>query len=251
MARGPEPLSRYEIHEMILRQMREKVVELTKLRAVGLSQPQDAKRAGLRKNAKLGEEGGQPEHQVAQRAENKEKRTCNNCGVKGHIARNCTSPTTLGESAPEREDKKRQQIETEEKLPTPPRLNAHYRLGPPRGTPAIRGRGGNYGGRPVNPRNPHMTEGVTCTHCGTINHSAAQCWTLHPKLCPHPKRTNAMMAQHEKDDMAAYRVWQTEQHARKERCRRYEEEREKKELLRADKEDAQMDGGNNQFMATC
>ena len=38
-AKGLEHLTRYEIHEMILRQMREKVVELTKLRAVGLSQP--------------------------------------------------------------------------------------------------------------------------------------------------------------------------------------------------------------------
>ena len=61
VARGLEPLTRYEIHEMILRQMREKVVALTKLRAVGLSQPQEAERAAPRKHAKLKEEGGQQE----------------------------------------------------------------------------------------------------------------------------------------------------------------------------------------------
>ena len=96
VGKGLEPPTRYEIHEMILRQMREKVVALTKLRAVGLSQPQDAKRAGLREQAKLREEGGhQDPHHAAPKADNKEKQTCNNCGVKGHIARNCTSPTTL------------------------------------------------------------------------------------------------------------------------------------------------------------
>ena len=98
VARGLEPLTRYEIHGMILRQIREKVVALTKLRPVGLSQPHEAERAGLRKHAKIKEEGGQQEpYHAAPRTENKEKRTCNNCGVKGHIARDCTSPTPLGE----------------------------------------------------------------------------------------------------------------------------------------------------------
>ena len=129
VARGQEPLTRYEIHEMILRQMREKVVALTKLRAVGLSQPQDSERAGARKQAKLREEGGHqdPLH-PASRPESKEKRTCNNCGVKGHIARNCSSPTPLAETLPEREGK-RQQLEDEEKQAEKPRLNAHDRLG--------------------------------------------------------------------------------------------------------------------------
>ena len=41
--------------------MRKKIVALTKLRAVGLSQPQEAERAGLWKQAKIREEGGAPE----------------------------------------------------------------------------------------------------------------------------------------------------------------------------------------------
>ena len=61
-----------------------------------------------------------------------------------------------------------------------------------------------------------MTKGVTCTHCRTLNHFAAQCWTLHPELCPYPKKENVKMAQHEKNNMDAYRVWDAEQHAREE-----------------------------------
>ena len=249
VAKGLEPLSRYEIREMILRKMREKVVALTKLRAVGLSQPQKAERAGLRKQAKLREEGGhQDPFHATQRPDSKEKRICNNCGVKGHIARKCTSPTSLAEALPEREGK-RQLLENEEKQAAKPRLNTHDRLGPPQGTAAVRGRESGRSGRPVNPRNPHMTAGVICTHCGTENHSAAQCWTPHPELCPHPKRENVMMAKHEQSNMVAYRVWETEQQEREERCHRYEKERDRKELLRQEEEDAPMEEGNQQFMA--
>ena len=53
------------------------------------------------------------------------------------------------------------------------------------------------------------------------------------------------MAQHETDNMVAYRVWEGEQNTREERCRRYEDEREKKEFLRADEEDVHMEDGNN------
>ena len=249
VAKGMEPLTRYEIHEMILRQMREKVVALTKLRAVGLSQPQEAERVGLRKQAKFREEGGhQDPFHAAPRHDSKEKRICNICGIKGHIARNCTSSTSLAEALPEREGK-RQELENEEKQAAKPRLNAHDRLGPSQGTAAIRGRGNGKSGRPVNPRNPHMTAGVICTHCGTENHSAAQCWTLHPELCPHPKRENVMMARHEESNRVAYRAWETEQEEREERCQRYERERDQKELLRQEEEDAPMQEGNQQFMA--
>ena len=149
VAKGLEPLTRYEIHEMILQQTREKVVALTKLRVVGLSQPQESEHAGLRKQAKLREEGGhQDPFHAAPRPDGKEKRTCNNYGIKGHIAQNCTSPTPLAETLPEREGKK-QQLENEEKQATKPRMNAHDRFGPPRGTAAVRGRGGGRGGRPV------------------------------------------------------------------------------------------------------
>ena len=92
-----------------------------------------------------------------------------------------------------------------------------------------------------------MTAGAICTHCGNENHSAAQCWTLHPELCPYPKKENVMMARHERSDMVAYRVWEAEQMAREERCQRYEKEREQKELLRGAEEE-EMEEGNQQFM---
>lgn len=64
--------------------MRIKVVAFTKLRAVGLSLPQVAERAGPRRQNKENEEGGQqdPYHDMGPRQPDKEKRTCNNCGVK-------------------------------------------------------------------------------------------------------------------------------------------------------------------------
>ena len=46
VTRGLEPLSRHEIHETVLQQAREKAVEETKLRAVGLSNYQTTKENG-------------------------------------------------------------------------------------------------------------------------------------------------------------------------------------------------------------
>ena len=85
--------------------------------------------------------GHQNPYHAAPKANNKEKRTCNNYGVKGHIARNCTSPPPLAKALPEREGKG-QQLENEERQTTKLRLNAHERLGPLRGIAAVRGRGG-------------------------------------------------------------------------------------------------------------
>ena len=49
--------------------------------------------------------------------------------------------------------------------------------------------------------------------------------------------------------MDAYRVWEAERQSREERCQRYEEERERKELLREDEADENMANNNQQFMA--
>ena len=148
--------------------------------------------------------------------------------MRGHIARNCPSPFLPIIPVPQRAESKRQPLEADEKLPTRPRLNMNERLGRPRAVPgAAKGRGGagNPSGRPVNPRNAHMT-GVTCSHCGTLNHSTAQCWTPHPKLCLFSKKENVMMAQIEREEMLAYQKWEADYKAREERNRRYEEETE-------------------------
>ena len=252
--RGFDPLTRYEIHEMVLRQLREKVVALTKLRAVGLALPQAAERVGARRQIKEKEEGGQqdPFYSTGPRQPEKEKRTCNNCGVKGHIARNCTNPAATSAPLHERLERKRQPLDAEDKIPTRQRLNLNERLGPPRdATNAARGRGGagNRMGRPVNPRNVHMTDGVTCSHCGTLNHSAAQCWTLHPELCPFPKKENAMMVEMAREGEQTYKQWEDEQIAREQRAQKYETERELREMQRENEEDETMVENDCQFMA--
>ena len=48
--------------------------------------------------------------------------------------------------------------------------------------------------------------------------------------------------------MDAYRVWEAERQSREERCQRYEEERDGKELLREDEADENMANDNQQFM---
>ena len=75
-----------------------------------------------------------------------------------------------------------------------------------------------------------MTEGAVCTHCGTRNHSAAQCWTLHPKLCPFPKRENALMAKVERVGEKVERALEEELRAREESTHRYDSERHEEEV---------------------
>ena len=99
-----------------------------------------------------------------------------------------------------------------------------------RGAPALRAAPeGRAGGlptpRPVNPRNPHMTAGIVCSHCGTQNHTSAQCWTLHPELCPFPKRQNALMTRVKREGERAERALEAELDARAERSHRYDSER--------------------------
>lgn len=165
--RGLDPLSRHEIHELVLRQAREKAVEETKLRAVELSNHQTFYRLRNRRKRRPAEE----EH-AGERNSKKEERNCNLCGVKGHLAKSCPTPPSGSRPQP-RGDRKRQPTVADDKSPTRPKLAMEDRLGE-RGVP-----GGRAGGlstpRPVNSRNTHTTEGATCSHCGTKNHSAGLC----------------------------------------------------------------------------
>lgn len=81
--RGQDPLSRHEIHELVLRQAREKAMDETKLRAVGLSSQQALDKAVYRRGKKTTDEDDPADIKVK-----KEERTCNLCGVRGHLARN-------------------------------------------------------------------------------------------------------------------------------------------------------------------
>ena len=89
-----------------------------------------------------------------------------------------------------------------------------------------RERGGRAAGeRPVNPRNPHMTAGVTCTGCGIKNHSASQCWTLHPEMSPFaPKKETGLMARVQMKSHHNVMVLLAEQRAREKRNEQYLEE---------------------------
>ena len=89
--RGLEPLSRHEIHELVLRQEREVAIEETKLRAVGLSPSQGSERTENRKVKKSAVEDNFGEKDVK-----KEERICKSRDAKGHIV---LGPLPIGTSA--------------------------------------------------------------------------------------------------------------------------------------------------------
>ena len=223
--RGQEPLTRYDIHNMVLRQQREKILALTKLRAVGLVSTQKQDALPPRRTTQEKEKGRASEPQPdPTRISEREKRKCNNCGKRGHIASQCWGTTKEG-AADDRPEKRRPEQEVEE---SPSKRHINDRLGPRKVPPVVPGR--ESAGRPVNPRNTHMTEGVTCSHCNKPNHTAAQCWKLHPDLAPFPKKERVMMSQMVTTEDVNYTQWEAEQNAREKRALQYEAERERREL---------------------
>ena len=87
---GMPPLTRYEIHDLVLRQDRELVIEETKLRVVGLSRVSVKDRLGPRANERL---GGTARDNNASLADHRgkllEKRSCNWFNKRGHLAYAC------------------------------------------------------------------------------------------------------------------------------------------------------------------
>ena len=88
--RGMPPLTRHEIHDLVLRQDRELVIEETKLRAVGLNRVSVKDRLGSKVNDRLGGSARAntpppPTH----RGRPVEKRSCNRCNKRGHLAYAC------------------------------------------------------------------------------------------------------------------------------------------------------------------
>lgn len=132
---GKNVLTRYEIHDMILLQQRKSVMEMTKLRAVGLMQGAD-KQAAMHRLPKEKDEGAANNNPPPpKKQEREETKSCNICPLRGHIAKYC----------PDRK--------MEARVPTPhaAKKPLHKRLGP--GKDLILPSGGK--GKPVNPKNPH------------------------------------------------------------------------------------------------
>ena len=91
---GMPPLTRYEIHDLVLRQDKELVIEETKLRVVGLRRVSVKDRLGPRVNERL---GGTARDNNASPADRRgkllEKRSCNRCNKRGHLAYACLDRT--------------------------------------------------------------------------------------------------------------------------------------------------------------
>ena len=203
--RGMPPLTRYEIHELVLRQDRELVIEETKLRAVGLSRVSVKDRPGPRVNERLGSTAKNNNASPAEhRGRLPEKRNCNRCNKRGHLAYACPDRTPpLSGSAPptrgEMGEAKRAAPDTPNKDGKPStrartvateRVNNSNTRGAGRGG----GRSNSYsgGGRNAYDRKSkvgsHSTVGAVCAHCGRENPTDAQCWKLHPELNPYAAR---------------------------------------------------------------
>ena len=77
--RGLPPLTRHEIHDLVLRQDREGVIEETKLRAVGLNRISVKDRLGPRVNDRFGEQPQEQSPPGLGIIKEKERRICNTC----------------------------------------------------------------------------------------------------------------------------------------------------------------------------
>ena len=198
---GRRHLNRHHIHDMALRQERENVVKQTRLRAEGIvSAPRVPIQDRLTNKLanRLGDQGkdklptGNP---VRVQTDERERRTCNNCLVRGHLQKDCTNPTAELVKE-ERENLKRPSLDEVLKAERPVLARtAATDGGRGRGYGRGGGRAGGRGsGRAINPKNPHMTENATCAYCHTPNHTEqpaggkirtcdlVQIWLLHAKL---------------------------------------------------------------------
>ena len=110
-------------------------MEETKLRAVGLSHFQNSERGATKRNKVRGNshEDEAPKHRS--RDQEKEKRNCNNCGVRGHTAWNCPSPPSSTPKVFDKVDRKRHAPVSDDMSPVRPRVSMEDRLGPPNAPP--------------------------------------------------------------------------------------------------------------------
>ena len=249
---GRRPLDRHHIHAMALRQDREIVIRQTRLRAAGIvsaPQPSIQDRLTNKLANRLGEQPTDKNTELPRpkgRHDERERRTCNNCLIRGHLQKDCTNPTAE-KVKEEMRNLKRPSLEnggaTERVVLA---RTAATDGGRGRGAGRGGGRAGGRGaGRGINPRNPHMTENATCAYCHTPNHTEAQCWRKNPHLRPGANLA-ALSRAGELND----REWEAEHLARERRQKALEDARDEREALkdegeRMDHADAR---GNGQYM---
>ena len=252
----------------VLRQDRELVIEETKLRAVGLSRVPIKDRLGPRVNERLGKTSKDNNASPTEpRGKLPEKRSCNRCNKRGHLAYACldrtpppsgVAPPTRGEmgeakrAAPDTPDKDGKPTKGARTAVTE-RVNNSNARGAGRGG----GRSNSYsgGGRNAYDRKSkvgsHSIVGAVCAHCGRENHTDAQCWKLHPDLNPYAARAeHANMVRIADEDQDNNRQWEVEQLAREQRSRRYEKERDDRAIPKEEKEDKDEPVERFQYMVT-
>ena len=249
---GLQPLTRHEIHALVLRQDREGVIEQTKLRAVGLNRIPVKDRLGERMIDRLEErtrDFSPPPRSGRNRERERERRYCNLCKNRGHLSTLCPErfqpePRLTEPVKAEMGDTKRQATDygnpgpnTKARTAMTDKLSSRFqnsnngrggRGGRSRGRGRGNfGRGGRNNERGVFLNNKHMTEGATCSHCGIRNHTADQCWSLHKELNPYQPRTEHInMVKAVGENLEANKRWEAEHLAREERSARYEKERD-------------------------
>ena len=211
------------MHEMALRQERESVLKPTRLRAAGIVPTSRVPVHDRLASKSANRRGDQPKDKDPSnnpnraKVDERERRTCNNCLVRGHLAKDCTNPTAdKVKEALYQKSLKRASAEEEVKLDRPVLARtAATESGRGRGYGRGGGRTGSRGGgRGINPRNPHMTENATCAYCHTPNHTEEQCWRKNPHLRP-----GANLAAVRQGGLINDREWEAEHLARERRQR--------------------------------
>ena len=231
---GRRPINRHHIHDLALQQDREIVLRQTRLRSAGIvsaPKPSIQDRLSNKMANRLGEQGkekGETINPNRGRTDERERRTCNNCLVRGHLMKDCVNPTA-DKVKEDMLNKKRPSLENDVKPERPvyartATTDGGRGRGYGRGGGRTGGQGGRTGGRGVNPNNPHMTANVTCAFCHVPNHTEQQCWRKNPHLRP-----GANLAAVRQIGLANDREWEAEHLAREQRQKAMEDARDQRE----------------------
>lgn len=165
--RGRVPLSRWDIHNMILQQQREKVIADTRLHAVGLatSQKHDRTTAPSHQRGAQQREGVSPPAPRGNRLP--DTRACHLCGQVGHLARSCLVAAVGGGDAADGKGKRPPPTPTggnPQKRPVTERLGQDAHPPVPPTTPR---EGGDSRKKVLNLKQ-HQTKGAICAHCKKV-----------------------------------------------------------------------------------